>query len=215
VSGGSCPASTRRSSFSRDTLECVQFDIAVAESRVGWSRKRWWRCGCERARGAGCEQRRRRQWESKVLNLCPTRGFKVASAPPRLQRRACRVSETFAHTCTRPGETGAHSHDASIPAECGPATPVRGHDGTVTSVTSAEMPAPTTTPAFTTMTTTTLKKRSRATTATITHKSPRASLQLTHGLGGYIRRRRSRAPTENTKNINNTRIIQMSLSATP
>jgi hypothetical protein len=45
--------------------------------------------------------------------------------------------------------------------------------------------------------------------ATITHKSSRASLQLTHELGGYIRWMRSRAPTENTKNIINTRIIQI------
>jgi hypothetical protein len=40
VSGGSWPASTRRSSCSRDTLERVQFDIAAARSRVGWRRKR-------------------------------------------------------------------------------------------------------------------------------------------------------------------------------
>jgi hypothetical protein len=41
------------------------------------------------------------------------------------------------------------------------------------------------------------------------------SLQLTHKLGGYIRRMRSRAPTENVKNIINTKIIRLSLSATP
>jgi hypothetical protein len=45
-------------------------------------------------------------------------------------------------------------------------------------------------------------------------KSPRASLQLTHGLGGYIRRMRSRAPTENTENSTNTKPTQLSLRAT-
>jgi hypothetical protein len=51
--------------------------------------------------------------------------------------------------------------------------------------------------------------------ATITSKSSRASLQLTHELGGYIRRLRSRAPTENLKNTSNSNIHQLSLSATP
>jgi hypothetical protein len=50
---------------------------------------------------------------------------------------------------------------------------------------------------------------------TITNKSMRASLQLTHELGGYIRRMRSRAPTENLKNTFNSKIHQLSLSATP
>jgi hypothetical protein len=72
------------------------------------------------------------------------------------------------------------------------------------SVTSAEMTASTTTPAFTTMAMTAPTKHPQATTATITHKSSRASLQLTHELGGYIRRMRSRAPTENSKNTINT-----------
>jgi hypothetical protein len=139
------------------------------------------------------------------------RGFKGASAAPRLQRRARRVSETFAHARARPDKIGAHSHDASIPVEYEPATatPVRGHDGMVTFVTLAEMPAPTSTPTFTTTTTTTPTRRPRATMATITHKSSRASLQLTHELGGYIRWMRSRAPTENTKNIINTWIVQI------
>jgi hypothetical protein len=92
---------------------------------------------------------------------------------------------------------------------------VRGDDGTVTSVTSAEMTASTTTPAFTTTATTTPMNRPQATTATITHKSSRASLQLTHELRGYIQRMRSRAPNENTKSTINTKIVQLSLSATP
>jgi hypothetical protein len=44
-------------------------------------------------------------------------------------------------------------------------------------------------------------------------KIPRASLQLTRGLGGYIRRMHSRAPTENMKNNTNTKPTQLSLSA--
>jgi hypothetical protein len=51
--------------------------------------------------------------------------------------------------------------------------------------------------------------------ATITNKSSRASLQLTHELGGYIRRMHSRAPTENLKNTSNTKTHRLSLSATP
>jgi hypothetical protein len=215
VSGGSWPASTRRRSYSRDTLECVQFNIATAESQAGWERKKWWHCGCKRAQRAGCEPERKKLMGSKVLNLCPTRSFKGTSAAPRLRRRACRVSGTFAHTRTRPGEIVTHSHDASIPAEYGPIAFACGHDGTVTSVTSAEMPAPITTLAFTTTTTTTPMKCPQATMATVTHKSSRASLQLTHELGAYIRWMRSRASTENSKNTINTRIVQLSLSATP
>jgi hypothetical protein len=168
-----------------------------------------------RSAGRGMRAWRKKIMGSKVLNLCPTRGFQGASVAPRLQCRACRVSKTLAHVRVCPGETGAHSRDASIPVEYEPTTPARGQDGTVTSVTSAEMPAPTTTPAFTTTVTTTPTKHPQTTMATITHKSSRASLQLTHELGGYIRRMRSCAPTENTKNTINTRIVQLSLSATP
>jgi hypothetical protein len=51
--------------------------------------------------------------------------------------------------------------------------------------------------------------------ATITNKSSRVSLQLTHELGGYIRRMRSCAPTKNLKNISNSKMHRLSLSATP
>jgi hypothetical protein len=47
------------------------------------------------------------------------------------------------------------------------------------------------------------------------NKSSRVSLQLTHKLGGYIWRMRSRAPMKNVKNTTNTKIIRLSLSATP
>jgi hypothetical protein len=56
---------------------------------------------------------------------------------------------------------------------------------------------------------------SKATTATITNKSSRASPQLTHELKVYIQRMRSRAPTENLKNTSNTKTHRLSLSATP
>jgi hypothetical protein len=36
VSEGSCPASTRRISCSRDTLNRVQFDMVVVKSRASW-----------------------------------------------------------------------------------------------------------------------------------------------------------------------------------
>jgi hypothetical protein len=118
------------------------------------------------------------------------------------------------HACS-PGETTAHSRDASVPAEYGPAGSARGHDGTVTSVTSSEMPAPITAPTFTTTVMTAVTKHPQSTMATITNKSSRASLQLTHELGGYIRRMRLRTPTENVKNTTNTKTIWLSLSATP
>jgi hypothetical protein len=56
---------------------------------------------------------------------------------------------------------------------------------------------------------------SKATTAIKTNKSSQASLQLTHELGGYIRRMHSRAPTEALKNTSDTKTHQLSLSATP
>jgi hypothetical protein len=72
--------------------------------------------------------------------------LKGADVTPHLQRRTHRVSETFArlHACS--GTTIVHSRGASIPAEYGLAESARSHDGAVTSVTSAEMPVPITTP---------------------------------------------------------------------
>jgi hypothetical protein len=58
-------------------------------------------------------------------------------------------------------------------------------------------------------------KHPQATMAIIKHKSPQASLQLTHELVGNIRRMRSRAPTKNTKNNTNAKSTQLSLSETP
>jgi hypothetical protein len=77
------------------------------------------------------------------------------------------------------------------------------------------MPAPITAPTFTATVMTTPTKRPQATMATTMNKSSRASLQLTHELGGYIQWMRSSAPIENMKNTINTKIIQLSLSTTP
>jgi hypothetical protein len=49
------------------------------------------------------------------------------------------------------------------------------------------------------MPTTTSTEQSESTTTPLKLKTPRASLQLTHGLGGYIRRMRLRAHTGKTK----------------
>jgi hypothetical protein len=41
-------------------LERVEFDIAAAESQVGWEHKKRWHCGCKRERRAGCEHKRKK-----------------------------------------------------------------------------------------------------------------------------------------------------------
>jgi hypothetical protein len=97
--------------------------------------------------------------------------LKGVDMAPHLQRRTHHVSETFDRLRARPGETTTHSGDASIHAEYGLAESARSHDGAVTSVTSVEIPAPITTPTFTTTTITTLTKHPQAATATITNKS--------------------------------------------
>jgi hypothetical protein len=116
--------------------------------------------------------------------------LKGADTSPHLQLRTHQVSETFAHSRACPGETTAHSRDTSVPAEYGLAESTCSHDGAVVSVTSAEMPAPITASRFTTTALTAPTKHPRATAATITDKISRASLQLTHELGGYIQRMR-------------------------
>jgi hypothetical protein len=64
-------------------------------------------------------------------------------------------------------------------------------------------------------TTATPTKQSRTTTTTAKFKILRASLQLTHGLGGYIRWMRLCAPTGRIKNRSKTKPSRLSLSATP
>jgi hypothetical protein len=63
-----------------------------------------------------------------------------------LQCWARRVSRTPAHSRARPGETTAHSRNTSVSMESGRADSAHSHDGTVTSVTSAEMLTPITAP---------------------------------------------------------------------
>jgi hypothetical protein len=46
VRGGSWPASTRRMSYSWETLERVQFDITTARPRASWKRRLQRCCGC-------------------------------------------------------------------------------------------------------------------------------------------------------------------------
>jgi hypothetical protein len=51
VSGGSCRASTRWCSWSRDMLDRVQFDMAAMRSQANHWREWWLCCGRKKARG--------------------------------------------------------------------------------------------------------------------------------------------------------------------
>jgi hypothetical protein len=72
--------------------------------------------------------------------------LKGTGLTPHLRCWARHVSRTPAHSCTRPGETTAHSCNASVSVEYERAESTHSHDGAVTSVTSAEMLAPITVP---------------------------------------------------------------------
>jgi hypothetical protein len=50
----------RQRSYSGETLECVQFDITVAESKADWKHKKQRCCGCGRTRIAGSERERKK-----------------------------------------------------------------------------------------------------------------------------------------------------------
>jgi hypothetical protein len=52
VRGGSWPASTRRRSCSRETVERAQLDIAPVKSQASWERERRRRCEGERTRSS-------------------------------------------------------------------------------------------------------------------------------------------------------------------
>jgi hypothetical protein len=56
-------------------LEHVQFDIAAVESWAGWERKKWWYCGCEKARRAGCECERKKIMGKSSPKLVPDAQF--------------------------------------------------------------------------------------------------------------------------------------------
>jgi hypothetical protein len=107
---------------------------------------------------------------------CARRAILKGRARPLTFNAGPAVSAGLSPTRARPSKITAHSRDASVPIEYGPATSARGHDGTITSVTSAEMPAPITAPTFTATVMTTPTKRPQATMTTITNKSSRASL---------------------------------------
>jgi hypothetical protein len=117
VSGGSCPASTRRCSWSRDTLDRVQFDMAAARSRVNL------RYGSGSVAGARKQEKRGTRVEeddegvkSQFRARCAVK--KGKSAVVRLECRARRVSGTSAHVRV-PGEIGTRPRNASIPTKPG------------------------------------------------------------------------------------------------
>jgi hypothetical protein len=141
---------------------------------------------------------------STVLNPCLTRGFKGTSAAPRLRRRALRVSAL--------SPTRMHTQAKQPPIRVTPRSPWNTDLQRLCAVMMErsrpsrrpKCPCPLLRPH--------LPWRPRLPRRSIhklqrlqSHiKSSRASLQLTHELGGYIRRMRSLAPTEN---IINTRIV--------
>jgi hypothetical protein len=92
--------------------------------------------------------------------------LKGASLTPHLRRQARRVSEAFAHARTRPGETTAHSRDASVLAECELAESACGHVRRVSRDARVHNCAHVTTTAMTAPT-----KCPQVTMATITNKS--------------------------------------------
>jgi hypothetical protein len=93
----------------------------------------------------GVSAREKKRMRSKVPNQCSTRGFKGGrpDSPPSASSPLCQ--QDFLPRA-RPGETTTRNRDASVPTGCRLAEPAHGHDGAVMSVTSAEMPAPITTP---------------------------------------------------------------------
>jgi hypothetical protein len=131
--------------------------------------------------------------------------------------------------CACPSVTSARSRDASVPAEpgslCHPHTVTSNHrvhhDGRdahtscLIRINHIAHVAHTATSSTTSTTPTTAPtEESGAATTTMKFKSPRASLQLTHGLRDYIRQMRSRAPTRRIKNKISTKPSRLSLSAT-
>jgi type IV secretory pathway VirJ component len=98
-----------------------------------------------RAQGASAREKKGER-KAKSQTSARLAVLKGTGLTLHLQCRARRVSKTFAHSRARPSETAARNHDASTPAMCRLAENEHGLDGAVTSVTSAEMPAPTTSP---------------------------------------------------------------------
>jgi hypothetical protein len=154
--------------------------------------------------------------EGKVPNQRSTHGFKGGRRDSSPLTPGLPCQRDFRPRACAPRRNNRPLARRLGPAGCGLAESARSsHEGALTSVTLAEMPAPVTAPMFTTTAITAPTKCPQAATATITHKSSRVSLQLTHELGGYMWQMRSRAPSENMKNTTNTKIIRLSLSTTP
>jgi hypothetical protein len=143
------------------------------------------------AQGASAREEKSEQ-KAKSRTSARHAVLKTTGLTLHLRHRARRVSKTFTHSHAQPSETAARNRDALTPGI--PAL-------TTTSTHHYDCNCPDETP--------------KTATVTNTNKISRASLRLTHELGGHIRRMRSRAPTEDLKNTSNTKIHQLSLSATP
>jgi hypothetical protein len=143
------------------------------------------------------------------------------SAAARLQCRVCRVSETFAHARALAKQVPTRATPRS-PQSTGTCNTRARSFLTVTSVTSAEMPAPTTLPAFT-------MSPATAVTTTLTTTTPAKHFRLQRLQSNIEARERvfnsttcsgatsggcARAhPPRTTKNGTNTKPTQLSLSA--
>jgi hypothetical protein len=96
----------------------------------------------------GGRVREKEEAEGKAKSKTRVRraALKGTCLTPHLRCSARHVSRIPAHSRVRPGETTAHSHNASVSVEYGRTESAHSHDGTVTSITSAEMLAPITAP---------------------------------------------------------------------
>jgi hypothetical protein len=98
-----------------------------------------------RAQGASTREKKS-EWEAKSQTSARRAVLKGTGLSLHLRRRARHVSKPFAHSRARPGETATCNRDTSTIATCRLAETERGLDRVDISITSAEMPAPTTTP---------------------------------------------------------------------
>jgi hypothetical protein len=191
--GGSWPAS-RREGAARGRCWCVPSSTSRRRSlgRAGSASGGGDVDAKElRAQGASVKEKgSRRKAKSRTSARCAV--LKGTGLTLHLRRRARRVSKTFACTWARPGETVARNRDASIPTTCRLPEPMRGLMERSCWSHRARYPFPRLRPRHH-YSHNCPDKIYKATTATITNKSSRASLQLTHELGGYSRRMRSRA----------------------
>jgi hypothetical protein len=148
VRGGSWPASTRRRSYSRETLERVQFDISAAKSWTGFRHKQQRRCGREKNSEHEGRVREKEEAEGKAKSQTHARraALKGTGLTPHLRCWARPVSRTPTHSRARPGEVTAHFCNTSVSVEYGRVESTHSHDGSVMSVTSTGTLAPITAP---------------------------------------------------------------------